>query len=71
MSVYTNGSQLVYTPPMAQTGLVAKTEQIHIRVTAEDKAAIEREAESLGMTVSTYLLFLHRMRLLEQQEGRK
>jgi len=56
---------------MAQTGLVAKTEQIHIRVTAEDKAAIEREAESLGMTVSTYLLFLHRMRLLEQQEGRK
>lgn len=51
---------VVYTP------LVRKTEQVHLRVGPEDKRDIEAEARRLGLSVSSYLLYLHRRHMEER-----
>jgi len=43
-----------------------KTERIEMRVSPEDKASMLREAESLNLTLSAYLLFLHANHIKKQ-----
>jgi hypothetical protein len=48
---------------------VRKTEQVHVRVDPADKAAMEREAERLGLSLSAYLLFLHRRHVERERDA--
>lgn len=38
-----------------------KTERIHVRVSEELKEEIRKSAELLGMTISQYLIYLHKV----------
>lgn len=38
-----------------------KTERIQVRVTEELKDEIKNSAEKLGMTISQYLIYLHKV----------
>lgn len=38
-----------------------KTERIQLRVSEELKLEIKKSAESLGMTISQYLIYLHKI----------
>ena len=46
-----------------------KTEQVHVRVSPNDKNAIDREATRLGLSVSAYFLFLHRQHVNQHGEN--
>lgn len=37
-----------------------KLNDIHFRVTDEDKKEIKREASKLGLSISAYLMYLHK-----------
>ena len=50
---------------------VQKKNQVHIRVSDLDKASIESEANKLGLSISSYVLLLHRQYLMSNEENRR
>lgn len=47
---------------------MAKTETIHIRVSNDEKEVIGKVASKLHMSISEYLLFLHRTNVMKNGE---
>jgi hypothetical protein len=47
-----------------------KVENIHIKTTGKIKEEMKLEGDSLGLTLSAYIVFLHKERMLNKLERR-